>query len=277
MNRRRRSRDRVRMPCLWLLILGCSSLCPASSGGNADEAPKGTEEPTKETFKPRWFMVGGCANYWNPVSESEAEINKFINRPLGAVFPRWRKPRTFKDWSNEWRIRNGWLGFGRDINAHWSVYADMGGAWGHIGYRKKYYPLGVPIKIDIDFEHCDIFWETAVNYYPWKQPVYEPGDGKRGRMLRALRATRPYLILSMAYTHEWGYGRGRGKLPGVFTFFDLTKNVPDYLFWWNPQVAVETPITKNDSVNVSAGYMFHSERTHEYNTPTVGLFLRHKF
>ena len=95
------------------LVLGATALAAA---GCATTKPMTIDSYPHTDQEKDWFWGIGATNYHPEFKESERLIDKEINEPLGNMFPDWKKPETFKDWSDDYKIWDLWLMLGRDIN-----------------------------------------------------------------------------------------------------------------------------------------------------------------
>ncbi|MBI5093030.1 MAG: hypothetical protein HZB26_11405 [Candidatus Hydrogenedentes bacterium] len=267
---------------VWLLIIvvftlaGFGGACQAEAAEAA--APPGetpaAEELEADAENSGWFGILGAMNYHTHLDESERVVNREMNGVFGRVLPSWQEPTTFKDWSEDWKLWDLYLGAGKDIALRWSWQATTGAGIGFISNSKRYRPLGFPLKIDVDFERADVFVETGVNYYPWEKPVFKSNSAG---ILGILRSTRPYLSLVGGYTWQHAVGDVTARLPLAGRLLHIKQEDEYNLLYVFPRVCLETPISAKDSINVMAGYLAFDDHASEFNSVTVGVFLKHRF
>ncbi len=228
------------------------------------------DNPDSENQDSFWFM--GTSNYHLRLEESEKRIDGMLNNTLGKVLPRWERPTTFKDWCEDWRVWDLWGGYGRDINAYssWTVYT--GGGIGTIPNGKRYFPLGIPLRLDADFTRKSLLVGSSISYYPWGRPVKkEPG------FVASLKAARPVAEINLGYTYQISIGDVKASLPLAGNILHIKDEKRYHLFWLSPRIGVEAPITDKDSLNVLVGYTIMHQHGPEYNGAMLEFFVRHRF
>jgi hypothetical protein len=232
--------------------------------------PTSAQESPPE-FEPKSFWFIGTSNYHIRLEESEAQIDGLLNNTIGKLLPRWQEPVTFKDWSDEWRIWDLWVGYGRDLGpkSAWSVYA--GGGVGTIINREKYLPLESLI-LDADFTRKSLLIGSSLSYYPWGRPEYR-GAGIRN----AFRGLRPVSEINVGYTNQTTIAEVRARLPLVGNALRVRMEDHYHLFWASPRFGVEIPLSHSDSLNILVGYLFFTDHAPEYNGFMLEIFYRHRF
>jgi len=216
-----------------------------------------------------WFWGIGATNYHPEFKESERLIDKEINEPLGNMFPDWKKPETFKDWSDDYKIWDLWLMLGRDINEKSSWFIEMGGMTSDIDNSKTYLSSGVPIDVDVDFSRTEAFVLGVLSYYPWGKPSI---DKTRYRILCA----KPYGEISIGYVYIEAAGEVKlSSPPGLISKQKERRNYD--LFQVSPRVGVEIPMTENDSVSFMGCYSFFNNNESEFNSPSFSIIYKHRF
>ena len=240
---------------------------------HAEESTQANNEnPLEKKAENRWFVFGGGTNYRLPLKDCERDIDILANGALGSLMPGWKKPRTFKDWSDESWTWEGWFGIGRDLGPSWSWFLETGGAYGYIPNSKWYYPGCAPLKVKVNFQLEEEFVETGVDWYPWGKPHFEgSGIGRR------LRAARPYVSLGLGHVWVSGYGKAEMALSAQGRPLEIKVERHYNEFYANPRIAVETPLSRRDSASLFAGYSFFEDRQADLNSIVMGASLRHKF
>lgn len=230
------------------------------------------EDAESSDFEKKSFWFVGTSNYHLRLKESEGEIDTLLNGALALLFPRWDKPTTFKDWSEDWRIWDLWIGYGRDINAKssWSVYG--GGGAGTVSNTERYFPLGIPLKLDVDFARRSILLGSSLSYYPFGKPE------KTGRGFKeSLKGARPQGELNVTYSHQTRIGDVSAALPLIGSVIHYKDEKKDRLINFSPRLGIEVPVTKDDSINILGGYLFFTRHADEYNGFLLEIFARHRF
>ncbi len=224
-----------------------------------------------------WYVVWGASNLFPGLKESEAKIDRLLNRGVGSIFPRWERPTTFKDWRNDMKLWDAFVGVGRPINEKWSWTGTYGYSRGLIQNAKVYYPLGMPLKMHVNFKRSVYFLCGSLSYYPWGVPKLEETDAQRNVLVRMLRGARPYGELTTGYVHVSREGNTWATLPNIARLLRYTDVQHDNLFYLSPRVAVEMPITENDSFNIMVGRLFFTSHSKEYDSTSIYFFHRHRF
>ncbi len=264
--------------CLLLsgLLLTIANVGQAQEKGNETDlqpvsaAEKKTSE--QEGFQKQSFWFFGTSNYHLKLHEAESKVDRMLNTPLGLIFPRWEEPTTFKNWSDDFKIWDFWAGYGRDINEKfsWSIYG--GGGAGTVPNSKRYYPLGVPLKLNMDFTRRSLMIGSSISWYPWGKPV-STGRG----VMNALRASKPVAEMNIGYNHQTSIGDVTFKLPLLGDVLHIKDEAKYNLFWASPRLGVEIPLTEKDSLNLLTGYLFFHQHKDEFNGILLEFFIRHRF
>jgi hypothetical protein len=231
----------------------------------------------KQAFEKQWFIFGGLMNYQTRLEESEAQIDAEINGLFGKVIPRWKEPTTFKDWSDDLKLWDAWIGVGRDISPKWNWFVDAGGGAGTIENSERYYPLLIPLTINVDFERTELFAEAGLDWYPWGKPEKSTNVQTGSGFARSLKATRPYLSLAAGYNHQTAIADVRIDAPIIGQIVRIKDEQSYDMLYLNPRVSIETPITKKTSINFTFGYIFFDEHAEEFNSFASGVFLKYRF
>lgn len=252
----------------WVCLCTMALLGATASMAAGQESQADAEQPA---FKPSSFWFVGTSNYYLRLEESEAQVDGLLNNTVGRLLPRWEDPTTFKDWSNESRIWDLWIGYGRDISPRtsWAIYA--GGGAGTIVNRKRYLPLDL-LTFDADFTRKSLLLGTSLSFYPCGRPEYF-GAGIRN----ALRGLRPVLELNAGYTNQTNLAEVRARLPILGNVLRIRMEDHYHLLWASPRAGIEIPLSERDSINLLAGYLFFHDHGPEYNGFMLEFFYRRRF
>lgn len=236
-------------------------------------------ERQESGYQKQWFIYAGATNYHTRLEPSEKQIDEEINGLFGTILPRWREPETFKDWSDDWKLWDIWIGVGRDISPKWTWAFSVGAGEGTVKNSRTYYPLLIPSKVKVDFTRLEAYLEGTLSWYPWGKPTFanqttEEGQSKFGQMLRG---TRPFLDFAGGYDYQVSEADVRIKMPLVGTVFREHQKDDYHLLYFNPRVGIETPISEKNSIGTMAGYVFFHEHGDEFNSALVNVFFRHRF
>lgn len=245
-----------------LLVLFTSFCRPAFSEG---------------AYEKRWFIFGGLMNYHSRMEESERQIDKQINGGLGRLICGWEEPETFKDWSDDWLVWDGYLGFGRDISPRWDWCVDFGGGMGKIENRETYRPLGLKLKSAIDFARTEAYAEGSLDFYPWGKPVLAARGQTGSGLMNALRSTRPYVSLTSGYSHQTAEVDVGLSVPVFGRVIRQTQEDAYDLFYVFPRISAEVAVGAKDFLNLTFGYVFFSEHKEEFDSFCTGIFWKHRF
>jgi hypothetical protein len=253
-----------------------------AADGKPIPAQKAAGQPTEQPApaleqaadeKPRnqyWFA--GTSNYHLLLHESEQRITKQMDRPFGLLFPDWKRPTTFRNWSDDFMLWDLWGGYGLDISKKlcWSIYG--GGGAGEVPNGRTYYPLGLPVKFKADFMRVSLMAGTSVTWYPFGKPEKVPGG-----LLQDLKSARPMAEMNIGYTHQISIGDVKLSLPIVGRVVRVRQSDQYDLLWASPRLGVEMPLTKTNSLNILGGYLFMDKHSTEYNGALLEFFIRHRF
>lgn len=120
------------LAAIALLVLQ-SCLALAQDGENTPVAQPDAVDasPNNEhgSYDKRWYLAFGASNYHAKLEDSEAQIDQQINDLLDWI-PMWKRPVTFEDWRDDFRLWDLCLGMGRDLtpSTAWMIWT--GGATG---------------------------------------------------------------------------------------------------------------------------------------------------
>ena len=263
--------------CLaWMGTCGADE--PAAAGSKAGEpaaqaaAPQAPAEK-EEAWQNRWFFTWGATNLHPGLAESEGRINRLINGTLGRVLPRWERPATFKDWSDDFRIWDLHFGFGRDINQKWAWAVNSAVTSGLVKNNETY-RVPMFLKTDIDFKREVLGVIGSVGYYPFGKPALAPNQS---RFLQSLLGTRPALKLAGCYAFVHTAADIKLSVPGVFHPFKKLDQHDYNLFYISPRIGVEVPVTANNVVGAEVGPQFFTSHSDEFNALAVYVFHKHYF
>ena len=223
----------------------------------------------------QWYFVWGPANVHAQLWESENEINHQINGTLGRIIPDWNRPTTFRDWSDNMLLWDMHFGVGRDLGPKFSWFVDVGGVVGEIKTDGNYW-LVVPLRSRVSFSRTIWFVAAGMDYYPFGKPRLVKTDKGCG-LLRALKATRPYVELAAGHVHADESAKVRLKLSGTNLGFSKDEFLHHDVDYISPRVGLEMPVTQNDSISLQAGYLFFDRHGSDFNNLSVYLLHKHRF
>ncbi len=239
----------------------------------ADSAKAGApaEEAVKEKPKDQYWFVG-TSNYHLLLHESEDQINKQLNRPFGHLFRTWHRPTTFRDWSDSYLLWDMWGGYGHDLSKHfsWGIYG--GGGYGKIQNNNRYHPLGISFRVQADFSRISFMAGNGITWHPWGRPEYQ-----KGGLWKNIKASKPMAEMNIGYAYQIAIGNVKLHVP----LFDQLVRIRDekkyHLFWISPRIGIETPLTKNNTLNSLLGYNIFTTHGSEFNGYIFEFFIRHRF
>lgn len=223
----------------------------------------------------KWFMYWGAANIHPGLRESEARIDRELNDTLGKLIPGWKRPITLKDWSDSFLLWDGHVGIGRDLSPKWSWFAGTGGAAGTVKNNERYL-LPVPLRVRMDFSRRAFFLVTGLDYYAWGKPGLRR-ESAPNKLLKSIRATRPFAEIAIGYTRLKTIADVTVELFGGLSLLKEYEEKDYDLFHISPRIGLETPLGKNDSIRVQAGYLFFNQHPDEFNSFCIYMFHKHKF
>lgn len=235
------------------------------------ETPGQTDRTTDQR---RWYVGIGATNYHPALRESEAQIDRQLNRVFGWM-PCWQRPTTFKDWRDRFILWDITAGVGSDISQKTALMVWFGGASGTIKNREGY---GL-FATDIRFARTTAFAVPEFYYYPMGKVDYAETSEVRGceRLRAALANTKPYLSVAAGYTFVRAKGDARFKAPVVGTFFRQRQTEDHHMYLISPRLGVEMPVGKNTSFSALAMYLFNGpHHSREYNGPAISFNIRRR-
>ena len=233
--------------CFWTFVSVFAVL--TWTGATADGKGTGPDEGKKQEAK-GWFIEAGATNYHFGLEDSEERIDRQLNRPGRFLFPRWKRPETFGDWSDEWKLWDLWLCAGREIGEKGSWFIGAGGMVPTtIKNTRTYFPAGVPLKLKADFTRAGAFIFGGISYYPWGKPLAEEQDNEsgsrptKGRFRRALFGMKPYAELGGGYSYVRAKCEVSLSLPVLGSSIHSEKEREEYhLFQISPRIGATCPI-----------------------------------
>ena len=240
---------------------------PEEAAPNAEKALKEPSTPVKDQF---WFI--GTSNYHLLLRESEAQIDRQLDTPFGLLLPTWKRPTTFKDWSDDFILWDLWGGYGRDLSPQfsWAIYG--GGGAGTVPNRHHYYPLGLPLEMEMDFTRLSLMAGTSISWYPFGRP-----EKRDGGFFKNLSAARPMFEANIGYSHQVSQAEVTFRLPLLGKVARIKDEKVYDMAWTSPRAGVEIPLTEDTSFNMLGGYLFFSDHSSEYNGTLLEFFIRHRF
>ena len=246
-------------------------------GGTAFADEEESHERTvtlSETYQPGWYMGIGASNYYPKLRESEARIDRQLNRRFGWL-PFWRRPTTFADWRDKHFLWDLTIGVGRDLSPKTTLFIWTGGAKGTIKNKERYGPLDT----DIRFTRTSAFLTPELFWYPWGKVNYQDVAGHRGRdwVRAALSGAKPYLAAASGYTWVRAEADGKFNLPLVGAVFRQTEKEDHHMFMFSPRAGIEFPTGDKSSISAVAIYYFFSTHIREYNGPCISINYRWRF
>lgn len=277
---------------MWIMILWAPVACcagaanagmpakqdPPTGSSTAQETPAGKEAAAEEDQEPKeikirnqyWFI--GTSNYHLLLHESEDQINRQLNRPFGRIFRTWHRPTTFRDWSDSYLLWDLWAGYGRDLSERfsWGIYA--GGGYGKIPNSNRYHPLGISFRVQADFSRISFMAGNGITFHPWGRPVY-----REGGLWKNIKASRPMTEMNIGYAYQIAIGSVKIHVPIFDQIARIREEKKYHLFWISPRIGIETPLTKNNTLNTLVGYNIFTTHGSEFNGYIFEFFIRHRF
>ncbi|MEA3365999.1 MAG: hypothetical protein U9Q79_10205 [Candidatus Hydrogenedentes bacterium] len=263
---------------LLIAVFGTTGPCYGDADGKTQNIEGVSQSPAEEdNERSKWFLVFGTGNLQPRLEPSELQIKQQINDVFGTVFPRWEKPRTFRDWRDEFRLWDLHVGFGRELSPKWVWMSTFGGSLGTVRNEDRYYPLGIPTMFHVDFSRKLWFASTGLLYYPWGQSVFEESEGALERFRRSLKGSRPFVGGIGAYLDLSTEGVVQIDLP--LTSFDprIVQKQRMRSPYLSPRAGVDFPLTKKDDVVLAAGYLFFCEYGDDLDGWSYYLLYKHRF
>ncbi|MDX9973840.1 MAG: hypothetical protein RBU21_12730 [FCB group bacterium] len=259
------------------LVMAVTAATAEESGlqPNAEASEPIAASAEEAEFEKRWQIFFGAVNLWPKLEESEGKVDKLMNNGLGRLLPRWEEPRTFKDWRDDVMLWEFQMGVSRDINPNWSWYWAFGGVYGYQPNEKRYHPLGIPLKIGVEFERKVLFTSTGIDYYPWGKPELPEGAGHA--VMPRLRAAKPYVELFVTYVDLLGRADVTFHLPGIGKFAHYQDKARYDLIGIGPRIGLDIPLTEKDSLSFAVNPILFTSHQDEFDNISIATFVRHRF
>lgn len=259
-----------------ILLMGLAAAEETSKPEMGDGAAS-SNEGTDDGQKKKWQVFFSAANIWPKLDESEGKIDKLINNGLGRLFPRWEEPETFKDWRDDFKLWDLQLGVGREINPHLAWYAIVGGVRGYQPNSGRYLLLGVPVKVNANFERTVFCAGVGLDYYPWGQPTLSESSAGENPIWRRLREAKPYFEAATGYVDVKGRASASIERPLLGKIIRYTDKARYDLFYVSPRVGIDIPLSKRNSISFSAGPLKFTSHQREFDNLSFYTTLRHRF
>ena len=131
--------------CLSVGLIIALCVIVLSAGMCFAEAEREVAHPIAEVdasahYERNWYLAMGTANYHLRLRDSEAQIDRRLNAPLGWL-PFWKEPATSKDRRDRFMLWGLSLGIGRDMTSRTSWMLWINGASGAVKNKERYGPV----------------------------------------------------------------------------------------------------------------------------------------
>ncbi len=267
----------VPMACICMVLSLCATVGPtAALEPDLDPLERETtEEPPRKLALGNWYVGIGATNYHPGLRESEAQIDRQLNRLFGWL-PCWKRPTTFADWRDKFVLWDLTIGAGRDITPRTTLMVWTGGMSGTIKNKERY----GPIATDIRFTRTSFFVIPEFFYYPRGKVDYSAAADAQGwdRVRAALAGTKPYMAVAAGYSFVRAEADVKFKTPILGTILRQSQSEDHHMYTISPRLGVEMPVGKNTSVAPVVMYLFNGPRHgDEYNGPALSFSIRRRF
>jgi hypothetical protein len=236
---------------------------------------KPAAESNAADYDRHWYFAFGTSNFHPRLDESEAKIDREINR-LFTWCPFWKEPVTFKDWADDFCLWDITVGVGRDFTPKTSWMIWTGGSAATIENNERY----GPVSTEIEFARFTAFLTVQGYWYPWGKVDHDAVAAERGksRVASSFKHSKPYLSLATSYVYMDADADVQFKLPLIGTILSQPEQYEHHLYQVSPRLGIELPVSENNSITVEGLYYFIGP-THgdEYNGPSFNVMFKHRF
>lgn len=241
------------------------------SASPAPQSPASPADAAKEHPRDQFWFVG-TSNYHLLLHESEDQIDRQLNAPFGTLLCNWKRPTTFRDWSNDFLLWDLWGGYGFDLSEQfsWAVYG--GGGAGVVPNDNHYSLLGIPLRVRADFTRISLMAGTAITWYPFGRPAPATRN-----LWKNFAGTRPMAEMNVGYSYQVAIGDVKLSVPILGRLAHIRDEKQYHLAWTSPRLGIEVPLTKNNTLNILGGYLFFVPHSSEFNGGLLEFFIRHRF
>ena len=249
----------------------------ASGAEAAPDAPptKAAAAPSSPEYEKHWYLAVGTSNHHPKLGESEPQIDEQINGLFGLI-PGWKKPVTFEDWADDFKLWDATIGVGRDITPKTAWMAWTGGATATIKSKERYGLLDT----DIRFSRTTAFVTLQGYVYPFGKPDLEAQAvrGLKASTVTAIREVRPYLTLATGYLFVRAKGDVRVELPLAGRVFRQKQVDDHHLYMVSPKAGIEFPVSQHNTISLEGAYYFFGpDHEDEYNGMSYYVGFKHRF
>ncbi len=265
--------------CLGVRLIIAFCVIGLSAGMCFAEAEREAAHPIAELdasahYERNWYLAMGTANYHPRLRDSEAQIDRRLNAPLGWL-PFWKEPATSKDRRDRFMLWGLSLGIGRDMTPRTSLMLWINGATGAVKNKERY----GPVRTDIRFSRTSASLSLEGFFYPWDKVDYGRQADTHGteRVRVALTNAKPYISLATGYSFIRSEGSAKFKLPVVGTVLQQTEKYDHHMMQVSPRIGVELPLSQRTSLTAAAVYYFFWGHSREYNGPSLSVAFRRRF
>lgn len=257
-----------------LLFAWCLVAVAEEQAGSPDPASEEQGEPAAER---KWQVFFGTSSIWPRLGESEDKIDRQLNNGLGRLFPRWDEPTTFKDWRNEGRLGDVQIGIGHRVTNRIDWFAVVGGAKGRITNDERYFKLGLPLKLNIDFERTEWFASTGLDFFPWGRPEMPAKEAPGNAVMKRLRASKTFFQGVTTYLSVKEDGEVAIDLPVIGNVARHQDKSKYNVIGLSPRIGLDIPLSESNSLALTSGYNFFTSHGEEFNGLIFCSVIRHRF
>lgn len=218
----------------------------------AADSAKPAHPPKKRLRKNRKTNTGlsappiiiSCSTNPKIRSTSSLTVRSAISFARGTAPPRSATGAT--------AISSGiWGGYGHDLSKHfsWGIYG--GGGYGKIQNNNRYHPLGISLRVQADFSRISFMAGNGITL----ASLGPPRIPKR-RPVENIKASRPMTEMNIGRRLSDCHRQCEAAVVCLclINSVRIRDEKKYHLFWISPRIGIETPLTKNNTLNSLLGY-----------------------
>jgi len=238
--------------CLAVTLFPGTAVAAAAAAGAAkdDEVDGDCPGPS------RWFYFLAAANV-HPGLASEELIEDYFNEPAHWFAPGFDDVRTVGDLRDEFLLWTPYIGIGRVMGKHWSLFLQGGYSAGTVRTKAKDRSrILLPLYTDFSLRRGALYGGGGLNFYPFG---LTDRAGETG-----LKGAKPFIGTRLMWT-EATYDV---KLKiGLWPVKDLIRvNVSDR--WLLPSVStnvgLNVPLTERSELELNIGHSFFFDQESDF-------------
>ncbi|HOV34032.1 MAG TPA: hypothetical protein PLX23_11800 [Candidatus Hydrogenedens sp.] len=226
-----------------------------TEGNNTSNMAKGRDEravslESNEFENSRWFWFVSLMNPYLNLEEKERPVKELFDPIMSFIAPEQKPVKTVNDYQDDFLIWAPYVGLGYQINRKWAVTVQGGGEGGILRTKQTHLSiLLVPLHTDFEIQCGDLYCGTSAYYSPWGSPEHRKFNNWKER----LKSARPYISMSLVFTHLTYDAKVKAKLLPLLPIVDLNPSETWHTVNLDTNVGFEIPLNERDEILFSFG------------------------